>query len=105
MSSRGPGGSSRTREASARIIKHDLKKLLEESTVVFENVPDITGATANIDGTPRTWTIRPLTVDREHAAERARLKNTEYLQRLIATNQSRWKAVEEGKVATPDEAA
>lgn len=87
------------------IVKHDLKKLLEESTMIFENVPDLSGDTTAPDGGPRTWTVRPLTVAREHAVEKARLSNTAYLQKVIATNQRGWKAVEEGKVASEDDAA
>jgi len=87
------------------IVKRSLKNSIEEATLIFTDIPDMNEGYNNPDGTPRTWTIRPLTVAREHAAERARLKNTDYLQKLIATNQLRWKAVEEGKVVTPDEAA
>jgi len=85
------------------IVKHNLAQLLDENTLVFENVPDINGKTVNDDGTPRVWTIRPLTIEREHQIEKARLKNTGYLQRLIATNQQNWKAVEEGRVLTEQE--
>lgn len=85
------------------VIKRSLKNILEENTMIFEHVPDIEGTTLNEDGTPRTWTIRPLTVAREHEAEKARLKNTTYLQHLIAVNQQRWKAVEEGRDPNKEE--
>lgn len=85
------------------IVKHNLAQLLDENTLIFENVPDLNGKTTNEDGTPRVWTVRPLTIEREHQVEKARLKNTGYLQRLIATNQQNWKAVEEGRVLTEQE--
>lgn len=79
------------------IVKRDLKNILEINTIVFENVPDLDGDTNLPDGTPRVWKIRPLTVEQEHAVERARAKNTSYLQRLIATNARFWEAAKEGK--------
>jgi hypothetical protein len=85
------------------IVKLDLKDILEQNTIVFENIPDIEGSTEE-DGAPRVWRVRPLTVEREHAVETARMHNSAYLQRIIAANQARWKAVEEGRDAgTPAE--
>ena len=85
------------------IVKLDLKDILEQNTIVFENIPDIEGSTEE-DGAPRLWRVRPLTVEREHAVETARMRNSAYLQRIIAANQARWKAVEDGRDAgTPAE--
>jgi hypothetical protein len=86
-------------------MNYDLSKLLEQNTIVFENIPDLDGSTKNPDGTPRVWRVRPLTVEREHRAEAARLKNTDYLQRLISQNTKRWKAVEEGTVGGGEDGA
>jgi hypothetical protein len=80
----------------------DLKNFLPERTLVFENVPDLSGDTKNPDGAPRVWTIRPLTVERELAVEKARLENSTRLQNVIANAQRRWKAVEDGRDPSSD---
>lgn len=80
----------------AVIERRDLSELLESNTLIFENVPDLDGKTTTEDGEPRVWTIRPLTVEREARAEKARMKNTSYVQHVISVQRQRWEAVEKG---------
>jgi len=89
----------------AAVTTHDLQNLLEESTLVFKNVPDIMGNTQDEDGKPRTWTIRPLTVERERRVAMARLENSGYIQQSIADAKRRWDAVDKGEVIPADDNA
>jgi hypothetical protein len=77
--------------------EHNLEDLLTRNTISFKNVPDMNGEKTNPDGSPRNWIVTPLTVDREREVEMARLKNTDYLQRVIAYNSRRWTNVQEGR--------
>lgn len=77
--------------------KFDLKDILSENTIVFENVPDLQGNVEGEDGSKRIWRIRPLTVERERQVEIARLENAEHLQKTIALATAKWRAVEAGQ--------
>jgi hypothetical protein len=79
----------------------DLQNILQENTLVFKNVPDINGNTLDENGSPRTWTIRPFTVERERRIAIARLENSDYLQNIIAQSKRRWDAADSGEPLPP----